>query len=28
MYLKQQTKTMTLDKATVYKNAERIYHPL
>jgi acyl-homoserine-lactone acylase len=27
MYLKQQTKTMTLDKATVYKNAERIYHP-
>lgn len=28
MYLKQQTKTMTLDKATVYKNAERVYHPL
>ena len=27
MYLKQQTKTMTLDKATVYKHAERIYHP-
>ena len=27
MYVKQQTKTMTLDKATVYKNAERVYHP-
>ncbi|MBL0181499.1 MAG: penicillin acylase family protein [Chitinophagaceae bacterium] len=27
MYLHQKTKTMTLDKATVYKNAERIYHP-
>lgn len=27
MYLKQQTKKMTLDKATVYKTAERIYHP-
>jgi acyl-homoserine-lactone acylase len=27
MYLKQQTKTMTLDKALVYKSAERIYHP-
>ncbi len=27
MYLKQQTKTMTLDKATVYKNAEGVYHP-
>lgn len=27
MYLKQQTKTMTLDKAIVYKTAERIYHP-
>ncbi len=27
MYLKQQTKTMTLDKATVYNNAERVYHP-
>lgn len=27
MYLKQQTKTMTLDKATVYKNALRVYHP-
>ena len=27
MYLKQQTKPMTLDKATVYKNAERVYHP-
>jgi acyl-homoserine-lactone acylase len=28
MYLKQQTKTISLDKAEVYKNAERIYHPL
>ncbi len=28
MYLQQKTKTMTLDKATVYKNAERVYHPL
>ena len=28
MYLHQQTKKMTLDKATVYKNAERVYHPL
>ena len=28
MYLHQKTKTMTLDKATVYKNAERVYHPL
>ena len=27
MYLKQQTKKMTLDKPTVYKNAERVYHP-
>lgn len=27
MYLHQQTKKMTLDKTTVYKNAERIYHP-
>ncbi|MFZ1369583.1 MAG: penicillin acylase family protein, partial [Ferruginibacter sp.] len=27
MYLKQQTKTMTLDKTTVYKNALRVYHP-
>ncbi len=27
MYLHQQTKKITLDKATVYKNAERIYHP-
>jgi acyl-homoserine-lactone acylase len=27
MYLQQKTKTMTLDKATVYKNAERVYHP-
>ena len=27
MYLQQKTKTMTLDKTTVYKNAERVYHP-
>ena len=27
LYLKQQTKKMSLDKSTVYKNAERIYHP-
>lgn len=27
MYLQQRTKTMTLDKTTIYKNAERIYHP-
>jgi len=27
MYLQQKTKKMTLDKAMVYKNAERIYHP-
>ncbi len=27
MYLQQKTKTMTLDKAIVYKNAERVYHP-
>jgi acyl-homoserine-lactone acylase len=26
-YLKQQTKPMTLDKAEVLKNAERVYHP-
>jgi acyl-homoserine-lactone acylase len=28
MYLKQQTKLMTLDKAEVYRKAERVYHPL
>jgi acyl-homoserine-lactone acylase len=28
MYLKQQTKPMTLDKAEVYRKAERIYHPM
>jgi acyl-homoserine-lactone acylase len=28
MYLQQQTKKMTLDKAEVYKKAEKIYHPL
>ncbi|MBP6022668.1 penicillin acylase family protein [Ferruginibacter sp.] len=28
MYLHQQTKKMTLDKAEVYKKAEKIYHPL
>lgn len=28
MYLRQQTKKMTLDKAEVYKTAEKIYHPL
>jgi acyl-homoserine-lactone acylase len=28
MYLHQQTKKMTLDKAAVYKNAESITHPL
>jgi acyl-homoserine-lactone acylase len=28
MYLKQQTKPMTLDKAEVYRNAERVYHPV
>ncbi|MEO6406278.1 MAG: penicillin acylase family protein [Ferruginibacter sp.] len=28
MYLHQQTKKMSLDKATVYKNAESIYHPM
>ena len=28
MYLQQQTKKMTLDKAEVYKTAEKIYHPL
>jgi acyl-homoserine-lactone acylase len=27
MYTKQQTKPMTLNKAEVYKNAEKIYHP-
>ncbi len=27
MYLQQKTKKMTLDKTTVYKNAERVYHP-
>ncbi len=27
MFLNQKTKTMTLDKALVYKNAERVYHP-
>ncbi|MGC4101666.1 penicillin acylase family protein [Ferruginibacter sp.] len=27
LYLKHQTKTMTLDKAVVYKNAESVYHP-
>jgi acyl-homoserine-lactone acylase len=27
MYLKQQTKTISLDKVEVYKNAERVYHP-
>ncbi len=27
LYLQQKTKKMTLDKATVYKNAERVYHP-
>ena len=27
MYLQQKTKKMSLDKAVVYKNAERIYHP-
>jgi len=27
MYLQQKTKPMTLDKATVYKTAESIYHP-
>jgi acyl-homoserine-lactone acylase len=28
MYLHHQTKKMSLDKATVYKNAERISHPM
>jgi acyl-homoserine lactone acylase PvdQ len=28
LYLKQQTKPMTLDKAEVYKKAERVYHPI
>ena len=26
-YLRQKTKTMTLDKAIVYRNAEAVYHP-
>jgi acyl-homoserine-lactone acylase len=28
LYLKQQTKRMTLDKKEVYKKAERVYHPM
>ena len=28
MFLNQQTKPMTLDKATVLKNAEKVYHPM
>ena len=28
MYLQQKTKKMTLDKKSIYKNAERIEHPL
>jgi acyl-homoserine-lactone acylase len=28
LFLQQKTKTMTLDKKIVYKNAVRIYHPL
>ncbi|MEO5947560.1 MAG: penicillin acylase family protein [Chitinophagaceae bacterium] len=28
MFLNQQTKPMTLDKATVLKNAKRVYHPI
>ena len=28
MFLNQQTKQMTLDKATVLKNAEKVYHPI
>ena len=28
MFLNQETKRMTLDKATVLKNAERLYHPV
>jgi len=27
MYLQQKTKTMTLDKTVIYKNAEKLYHP-
>jgi acyl-homoserine-lactone acylase len=27
MFVNQQTKPMTLDKQTIWKNAERIYHP-
>ncbi len=27
LYSKQQTKVMTLDKATIFKEAEKIYHP-
>jgi acyl-homoserine-lactone acylase len=27
LYSKQKTKTMTLDKATIFRDAERIYHP-
>ncbi len=27
MYLQQKTKSMTLDKKEVYKNAEKVYHP-
>jgi acyl-homoserine-lactone acylase len=27
LYTKQQTKKMTLDKATIFRDAERIYHP-
>lgn len=28
MFLNQQTKPMTLDKATILKNAEKVYHPV
>ena len=28
LFMQQKLKPMTLDKATVYKNAESIYHPL
>jgi acyl-homoserine-lactone acylase len=28
LFLQQKTKTMSLDKNTVYKNAASIYHPL
>ncbi len=27
LYSKQQTKTLTMDKATIFKNAKKIYHP-